>query len=116
MLKIIRETPKYDSGIEKDGEKLVLLPPSKKHYEEITELGEDLQKGSANESVKEMYRLLTLILNMNEAGVKVENDEVNTIDAGTALSIITEYLDFISVIDASPNSKSLMLRKTAKRT
>lgn len=104
MLTIVRNKPTYKSGLEQDGTPLNLLPASKNTFTEITDISASFSKSDDNiAKIKVLYKLLTIVLNNNDAGVTVTDQEVEAIDPLTAATIIKEYTAFMRGLQNDPN-------------
>lgn len=104
MITITRKKPTYESGIEKDGTPLTLIPASKNTFTDIMETAASFSgNGSNQEKISGMYRLLAVIMNNNTAGIAVTAEELEEIDPVTAATIIKEYTAFMKGLHKDPN-------------
>jgi hypothetical protein len=92
--------PTFDSGIEYNGKKLMLLPTSKSIYEKLVEAKERMQTENAMEQA---YKLAALLLNNNDLGIQIPEEEVGEIDIYSVKSLLEEYTLFLRGMNNDPN-------------
>lgn len=94
------DKPTYDSGIEYNGKRLIILPASKNMCERMkaqagTKDGEDV--------VDAAYRTVAVILNNNTLGIKIPDEELGELDIVTVKGLISGYTSFINTVKNDPN-------------
>ena len=93
---ISRNQPTYDSGLEVEGQKLVLTSISKNDFDALADLGKDNKLDGA-------YAFVFKILNKNTAGIVLTQEEVNQIDYITVANLLKGYTAFLKGFGADPN-------------
>lgn len=100
MLSVIKtEKPTFDSGIEYNGKRLLLLPATKTLCEKISRG----RNGENGDVIEQSYNMAAEILNANTLGTEVEKTEVEELDIFTIKNLIEGYASFIGNLKNDPN-------------
>lgn len=105
MLKVVNtKKPTFDSGIDYNGERLLLLPASKRLYEQLVERKEEIGEGiKAGNAVEQAYKLVAQLLNENTLGATIPDEDVSSLDVCTVVGLLQDYTQFINGIQRDPN-------------
>lgn len=105
MLSVINtKKPTYDSGIDYNGQRLHIRPASKRLYEQIIACKSAMDRNMKNgKGLDEAYKLVGLILNENNEGAHIPADEIDSLDVGSLLELMTGYTEFLRGLQNRPN-------------
>ena len=105
MLSVINtKKPTYDSGIDYNGQRLHIRPASKHLYEQITACKSTMERNLKNgKALDEAYKLVGLVLNENAEGVNISAEEIDTLDIGSILELLSGYTEFLRGLKNHPN-------------
>lgn len=105
MLTVVNtKKPAYDSGIDYNGERLHILPASKRLYEQLVERKDEIQAGlKAGNAMEQAYKLAARLLNENTLGVTVPEEDINALDVCSVVALLDGYTRFIKGLQSNPN-------------
>lgn len=96
--------PTYDSGVDYNGQRLLIMPVSKRLYEQLVERKEKMQESiKQGNAMQQAYILAAQLLNENTLGIRIPDEEVEGLDIITIKSILEGYTAFVRGVKNDPN-------------